>query len=86
MTQYYSNKDKTEELGVSQGFGRTRLFLGHRPSNRVFVEVSLKEARARFQPKEHQGLGPRFWGSPSCESGSLASGGEKPYCTCDMCF
>jgi hypothetical protein len=25
-------------------------------------------------------------GSPRCESGSLASGGTRTYCTCDTCY
>jgi hypothetical protein len=30
--------------------------------------------------------GPTREGSPRCSSGSLASGGTKTYCTCDVCF
>ena len=28
----------------------------------------------------------RHFGSPHCESGSLASGGTRAHCTCDICF
>jgi hypothetical protein len=31
-------------------------------------------------------LRPRKEGSKYCESGSVASGGDKLYCTCDICF
>lgn len=30
--------------------------------------------------------GPSHLGSPSCESGSIASGGYRSHCTCDTCF
>lgn len=30
--------------------------------------------------------GPSHSGSPSCESGSLASGGHRAHCSCDTCF
>ena len=29
---------------------------------------------------------PSHQGSPSCKSGSLASGGTQRHCTCDTCF
>lgn len=29
---------------------------------------------------------PTRLGSPRCESGSVASGGTREYCTCDTCF
>lgn len=31
-------------------------------------------------------FGPRHDGSKRCESGSIASGGERSHCTCDWCF
>jgi hypothetical protein len=31
-------------------------------------------------------FGPSREGSPHCQSGSLASGGNRTYCTCDVCF
>ena len=35
---------------------------------------------------EHSGFGPSHNGSRFCESGSIASGGKRSHCTCDMCF
>lgn len=35
---------------------------------------------------DNHGMAPSFAGSPSCESGSIASGGNYPHCTCDCCF
>lgn len=32
------------------------------------------------------GFRPSHDGSPRCESGSTASGGDKAHCTCDTCF
>lgn len=32
------------------------------------------------------GFGPGHNGIETCRSGSLASGGTKPHCTCDSCF
>ena len=35
----------------------------------------------------HQdGMYPSHNGSKMCESGSIASGGTKDHCTCDICF
>ena len=31
-------------------------------------------------------IGPSREGSPRCESGSIASGGTREFCTCDACF
>jgi hypothetical protein len=31
-------------------------------------------------------FGPTRNGSSLCESGSIASGGHRTYCTCDVCF
>lgn len=31
-------------------------------------------------------FGPSHDGSPRCESGSIASGGKRAHCTCDVCF
>ena len=33
-----------------------------------------------------ESLKPRHNGSKNCESGSIASGGNKSHCTCDICF
>jgi len=35
---------------------------------------------------ETGGYGPSHQGSVACESGSIASGGTKSHCTCDVCF
>lgn len=35
---------------------------------------------------QETGFGPSHYGSESCESGSLASGGKYAHCTCDTCF
>jgi hypothetical protein len=32
------------------------------------------------------GFGPSHNGSPNCESGSIASGGNRSHCSCDTCF
>ncbi len=32
------------------------------------------------------GMGPSHQGSPRCESGALASGGDRSHCSCDVCF
>ena len=31
-------------------------------------------------------FGPDHFGSQMCKSGSIASGGAKPHCSCDVCF
>jgi len=36
--------------------------------------------------RNNGGFGPRHNGSKSCQSGSLASGGNRSHCTCDTCF
>lgn len=32
------------------------------------------------------GFGPSHFGSPGCESGSIASGGANSHCTCPACW
>lgn len=32
------------------------------------------------------GMGPSHRGRATCESGSLASGGERAHCSCGICF
>ena len=36
--------------------------------------------------EKHHGFGPSHDGSRNCQSGSLASGGQRAHCTCDVCF
>lgn len=67
---------------------------------RVFYRCTSNEKRFRLR-KERQSLREELkWhctscakseivsheGSPLCESGSLASGGHRSHCTCDVCF
>jgi len=35
---------------------------------------------------KNPGMGPSHNGSTHCESGSIASGGSKSHCSCDVCF
>lgn len=32
------------------------------------------------------GFGPSHDGMKGCKSGSIASGGQRSHCTCDVCF
>lgn len=34
----------------------------------------------------YNGFGPSHEGSKRCESGSIASGGDRAHCTCSVCF
>ncbi len=43
-------------------------------------------AWAAVERQRPRPFGPSKEGSPRCESGSPASGGNRPYCTCDTCF
>lgn len=38
------------------------------------------------KPRQESTYGPSEKGSAICESGSVASGGNRTYCTCDICF
>jgi hypothetical protein len=44
------------------------------------------EFASKYCPLCNIGFGPGHNGSSSCESGSIASGGNKAHCTCDTCF
>ena len=35
---------------------------------------------------QRSGMKPSHNGSKNCESGSIASGGNKSHCSCDVCF
>ncbi len=36
--------------------------------------------------RDEGGFGPSHAGSSSCQSGSIASGGDRAHCSCDVCF
>ena len=53
------------------------------------LAMPIDDLRRRFKPKrEHNpsSMEPSFFGSPRCQSGSIASGGWHQSCTCDTCF
>jgi len=48
-----------------------------------------KESREKYDKCptcQKQEFGPSHDGSSRCESGSVASGGNKSHCSCDVCF
>lgn len=46
----------------------------------------LAEARANCTECALPGMKPSHDGSKGCASGSIASGGTRAHCTCDVCF
>lgn len=56
------------------------------PSERKPYGWAEECATCRLIREEHKGHGPSHAGSPRCESGSLASGGNRAHCACDTCF
>lgn len=49
--------------------------------------IAWDHAKARGEkPTLPRPPGPRREGSPRCRSGSIAAGGTREYCTCDVCF
>ena len=51
-----------------------------RPETLNFLRAALED---EIVPGE---IGPSRAGSTRCESGSIASGGTREFCTCDACF
>jgi hypothetical protein len=51
---------------------------GDRTAYKSFPESDCKECQEK-SPVYHNG-------SRGCRSGSIASGGWRPHCTCDTCF
>ncbi|KKK66460.1 hypothetical protein LCGC14_2963860, partial [marine sediment metagenome] len=49
-------------------------------------ELALKSSCASCESQQGGQMGPTHKGSSFCESGSIASGGNKSHCTCDVCF
>ena len=45
-------------------------------------ELDCHECRAALSDSMY----PRHSGSRNCNSGSIASGGNRSHCTCDTCF
>lgn len=56
----------------------------------VFPDCLGAEGRKQYEECETcrltDDLKPSHDGSKRCESGSIASGGNKSHCTCDICF
>ena len=60
-------------------------------ANPVDLVVERSEERAQKAACQQcieigTGMGPSHNGSKGCESGSIASGGTRSHCTCDVCF
>ena len=49
-------------------------------------ELALKSSCASCESQRGGQMGPTHRGSSFCESGSIAGGGNKSHCTCDVCF
>jgi hypothetical protein len=56
--------------------------LEYHPATRTTWHASRRAHDHDAEPP----FGPSYWGSARCQSGSLASGGTKTFCTCDVCF
>jgi hypothetical protein len=52
------------------------------------AEDKQKEEKCEYceQIKNNGGFGPSHNGTRLCRSGSIASGGNRAHCTCDLCF
>lgn len=48
--------------------------------------VSIAYLKRKRKAWGEQAFNPSREGSMHCQSGSIASGGNKTYCTCDSCF
>ena len=54
--------------------------------DRNYVHLPLKDLQRQGCGSCGEYGAPSHNGSKSCESGSIASGGNKSHCTCDTCF
>jgi hypothetical protein len=56
----------------------------------VFVSKTIyfchECSRKECSECKYRNNGPSHNGSKNCESGSIASGGDKSHCSCDVCF
>jgi len=50
------------------------------------LDQESREMYDNCQTCQYEGMKPSHDGSNNCESGSIASGGNKSHCTCDVCF
>lgn len=55
-------------------------------SNPVMVCQASKYGKQECEGCKREGMYPSHNGSSMCKSGSIASGGNKAHCTCDVCF
>ena len=89
---------RTEEFKGEDGLYFTRITISDKNTGRrketfnllqkkegEVVSRNLDTIKRKFKPADKNGP-VSFWGSTRCESGSLASGGMRSYCTCDTCF
>jgi len=70
-----TNDDLT---GFSEAFDAT--------INTLFPKALQMRPKCEECRRIGSGFGPRHNGSRHCESGSIASGGDRAHCTCDTCF
>lgn len=59
---------------------------GHIPYGSPFDEKIAIEDACQICAENCGKIYPSHRGSSRCESGSIASGGNKTHCTCDICF
>lgn len=45
-----------------------------------------KKPKCKICENYKTGMKPIHKGSKNCKSGSIASGGKRAHCTCDICF
>lgn len=94
VQQYNQAIEKSFRSGYSHGYS-SGLDDGHPLSGR-YVD---RESETWEENKEYlavsdtapvmtkdPGYGPSMRGSKNCKSGSVASGGDKTHCSCDICF
>lgn len=63
---------------LSAAWGEIRDRRGTLGPDGIFVKCPTCELPGSMKPSHD--------GSRNCKSGSIASGGTKPHCTCDVCF
>ena len=84
--KFFEPADRTEEKtnrARMSALAAPGLYRGMPPENPPPPPADCKECQ---EITNHGGFGPSHNGARSCESGSIASGGNRAHCTCDTCF
>jgi hypothetical protein len=78
------HRKEAENYEIDKGVLRS--WVGMEIASAIKILFEREKTECKTCQEIAGGFGPSHNGSPNCESGSIASGGNKSHCSCDTCF